>query len=120
MNYLFDWDWYILAMNAGVTFIPNDRYLSIYRIHPSHKSSTGGVARTKEIASIYKKYHCSEYETLFLNLCKRKRSISFIYKWLNRFRMKKLDIFILKLIYFNIFVNSGISSNNIRAMIKMI
>ena len=38
LHFGFDWDWFIRAQRAGVTFKPVDRYLSSYRIHGAHKT----------------------------------------------------------------------------------
>src|SRR5262249_19533060 len=49
-HYCFDWDWFIRAQQASVTFKPQDKYLSLYRFHSSHKTSSGAAPRLDELA----------------------------------------------------------------------
>lgn len=56
LTYAFDWEWFIRAKNKGVSIHPVDRFLSIYRLHESHKTGTGGEDRVNELASIYETF----------------------------------------------------------------
>ena len=57
MHYVFDWEWFIRAkLSDDIKFIPIDNYLSVYRVTGFNKTITGGEARKREIASVYKKY----------------------------------------------------------------
>ncbi|HKR02208.1 MAG TPA: glycosyltransferase family 2 protein, partial [Pyrinomonadaceae bacterium] len=47
----FDWEWFIRAKKAGVTFKPEGKYLSLYRMHGEHKTGVGGDRRLKELAT---------------------------------------------------------------------
>jgi len=51
LHYTFDWDWFIRA-STRVEFLVTDRYLSMYRLHASHKSGTGGAKRSAEVRQI--------------------------------------------------------------------
>lgn len=66
LHYIFDWDWFIRARNADVKFLPLKDYLSLYRIHESHKSGSGGNKRAKELADIYKRYTGPKEQKAFL------------------------------------------------------
>ncbi len=57
MHFAFDWDWFIRAQNTGVQFVPVQDYLSIYRIHESHKTGTGGDKRNEELKKIVSRYN---------------------------------------------------------------
>lgn len=54
LNYVFDWEWFLRAKANKIYFQPIEDCISMYRIHPTHKSSTGGTKRDDEIAHIYK------------------------------------------------------------------
>jgi glycosyltransferase involved in cell wall biosynthesis len=66
LHYGFDWEWFIRARQAGVGFHPVDRFLSMYRWHDAHKTSTGGGQRLEELAGIYGKYHSGVMAKSFL------------------------------------------------------
>ncbi len=65
-TYGFDWEWFIRAKRAGAVFHPVDRFLSIYRIHESHKTGTGGEERLREIADLYTTFHPQKIADVFL------------------------------------------------------
>ena len=69
-NYAFDWDWFIRAKNKGVDFIFSQRYLSCYRYHGEHKSSTGDFKRADELISIISTYNGAAYEKAALKIKK--------------------------------------------------
>src|SRR5213075_2802891 len=64
LDFGFDWEWFLRARKSGVAFLPDDKYLSVYRIHKDHKSRTGGERRRKELAAIYGRHAGSRYERL--------------------------------------------------------
>lgn len=68
LNYVLDWDWFIRAEMAHAEFKAVQRPLSVYRIHPAHKSSFGGEARARELAGIYGRYHGRRGEALYAAL----------------------------------------------------
>ncbi len=57
LHFAFDWDWFIRAQNKAVQFIPVQDYLSIYRIHDTHKTGTGGEKRYEELKKIVRSYN---------------------------------------------------------------
>lgn len=90
MRYGFDWDWFIRAKRKGVRFEACKRYLSVYRIHPRHKTATGGGDRLKEISDIYRKYHGENLAHTYDWLCKHNHRIKQIRRWFNKLRMTKI------------------------------
>ena len=56
LHYAFDYEWFLRAQNADVNFMPLAKCLSLYRIHASHKTGTGGAKRQQEISDIYDLY----------------------------------------------------------------
>jgi glycosyltransferase involved in cell wall biosynthesis len=57
LHFSFDWDWFIRADKAGVSFTPTPEYLSYYRIHDAHKSGAGGAKRIAELKKIASRYN---------------------------------------------------------------
>jgi len=68
MRYGFDWDWFIRAKQKSIKFRPIKKYLSIYRIHPLHKSSTGGKERVQELYEIYNQYHGERLASAYIKM----------------------------------------------------
>lgn len=65
LHFIFDWEWFIRAKEAGIAFTPTSRVLSLYRLHEQHKTSTGGDTRLNEILKIYETYNtANEYKAL--------------------------------------------------------
>ena len=67
LHYAFDWEWFLRAQLLEVNFNPLPRCLSLYRIHDTHKTGTGGEARRKEILKIYRIYS-PEFADLYYNI----------------------------------------------------
>ncbi|BAS59571.1 family 2 glycosyl transferase [Leptolyngbya boryana NIES-2135] len=58
-HYVLDWEWFLRAGKiAQFEYVP--KLYSIYRIHTSHKSSSGGIRRKQEVLDVVKTY-ASEY-----------------------------------------------------------
>ncbi len=55
LHYAFDWEWFLRASQNG-RFQKCDTIFSAYRFHESHKSSSGGDKRGREICDVAKKY----------------------------------------------------------------
>jgi glycosyltransferase involved in cell wall biosynthesis len=63
-DYVLDWDWYIRAsMLCPFTLITD--CLSIYRIHPSHKTATGKEKRAKEVLDIVRRYASNDWIEIY-------------------------------------------------------
>ncbi len=67
----FDWVWFLSAQSLNIKFSPVSKVLSIYRIHDSHKSGSGGNLRQNELQNIYDK-HAPKYGILYSHLRKEK------------------------------------------------
>lgn len=67
-HYGFDWEWFVRAGRAGVEFHPVDRFLSVYRIHESHKTGTGGKERLRELADLFELFHSREIADVYRQL----------------------------------------------------
>ena len=94
-----DWEWFIRATKTGVDFHPDDKVLAMYRIHAAHKTGAGGDRRWKELASIHGRYAGARYEQLFLRCCARRRLILWTRKWLQRARLARFHVAILKVAF---------------------
>jgi glycosyltransferase involved in cell wall biosynthesis len=79
MHFAFDWDWFIRAKQAGVDFVPVEEYLSLYRIHPQHKSGNGANKRIEELKTIISTYNNQRLSLAFdkwMNIYGKKNLIS--------------------------------------------
>lgn len=83
LHYAFDWEWFLRAKKAGVTFRSIPNCISMYRIHDEHKSGTGGHKRRDEILSIYSQYS-PRYSELYSLLMHEDLSCNILYKKLVR------------------------------------
>jgi glycosyltransferase involved in cell wall biosynthesis len=96
LNFAFDWDWFIRARNAGVHFKPQNKYLSLYRFHGSHKTSTGGETRRDENVLLSRKYNGLDYEKLFPQDYRAR--IRFTREWISPLRLTRFEIPINRLL----------------------
>ncbi len=103
--YVFDWDWFIRALDVAVTFKADDRILSLYRFHSAHKTGAGGAPRSEELASIYGRYAGSGYKQLFERCLKRRNAIQKCRYWIHRLRLSKLEIMALRTVFPVVFRN---------------
>ena len=113
----FDWEWLLRARQSGVTFLPDDQYLSVYRIHEQHKSGTGGERRRKELAVIYGRHAGARYERLYSRCCASK-SLAAIRKWIRLARLTRIESRFLKLAFPWLF--HGFKRNEVRDVITML
>jgi glycosyltransferase involved in cell wall biosynthesis len=118
LHFALDWDWFLRAKTRGVAFVPDDRYLSVYRMHAAHKSATGGERRRHELAEIYARHGGAKYEQLFLQCCARRDAIQSIRATLGRVRMSRLVPPFLRAAYPSVFRN--FPSHEIRDMLTML
>lgn len=87
LHFVFDWEWFIRAQLSQVLFQPLPEPLSLYRIHPQHKSATGGFKRQYEIEQFYLSYSSAATANLYkllVNEFAGKANATF----LNRFKKK--------------------------------
>jgi glycosyltransferase involved in cell wall biosynthesis len=59
MSFAFDWDWFLRAAKLA-DFTRNENVLSAYRLHPGHKSGSGGSRRRSEILDVARRHSNSE------------------------------------------------------------
>lgn len=81
LNYAFDWEWFIRGIKMGVSLIPLNRPISLYRIHSSNKTTNGGIVRQEEILNIYKLYN-PKIALLYEMLCKERIKRGDRYFWM--------------------------------------
>jgi glycosyltransferase involved in cell wall biosynthesis len=117
LDFGFDWEWVLRARKSGVTFLPEDRYLSVYRIHKDHKSGTGGEQRRKELAVIYGRYAGARFERLYSRCCATK-SLAAVRKWIHRARLTRIESRFLKVAFPRLF--RGFKRNEVRDVITML
>lgn len=56
-HYGFDWEWFLRCQKKhNIAFFPFSQPLSLYRIHDSHKTGTGGRKRQEELLKVYSIY----------------------------------------------------------------
>jgi hypothetical protein len=118
LHFALDWDWFLRAKNRGVAFVPDDRYLAVYRMHAAHKSATGGERRRRELASIYTRYAGARYEQLYLQCCERRDAIRSIHTWFGHVRLSRLAQPFLRTAHPPVF--RGFTSGEIRDVLTMI
>jgi glycosyltransferase involved in cell wall biosynthesis len=117
MVYAFDWDWFIRARRSGVTFVPADKYLAVYRTHDVRKTSVGGEPRLNELAGIYGTYSGPRFERLYKQCLSRQRHLSFWNTWTRRGRIEALRDPLLKLLYPKLF--RGFSRSEVRDVVNV-
>jgi glycosyltransferase involved in cell wall biosynthesis len=89
-HYVFDWDWYLRAIKAEVEVKTTSRYLSAYRVHPRHKSGTGGEKREEEIRAIYIKHGSPRLLKLHDECRRHAQRIAFVRKWISNLKLSRL------------------------------
>ncbi len=118
LTFGFDWDWFIRASQSGVVFKPDDRYLSLYRIHEAHKSGVGGETRLQELAKVYERHAGSRYAQLFSRCWSHRTGIDFSRKWIGRLRLSQFEGVMLKTIFPTVF--RGFKRNEVSDMMTML
>lgn len=90
-HYVFDWEWFLRAKLSSVQFVPKAEAFSLYRIHATHKTATGGEGRQNEILTIYENYtnNAPLYKWLRLEKNNLKGNKAKLYSILNRLLFRK-------------------------------
>jgi glycosyltransferase involved in cell wall biosynthesis len=117
MVYAFDWDWFIRARRSGVSMVPDDRYLAIYRTHDVRKTSVGGAPRLEELAWIYATYSGPRFERLYKKCLARKRALQFWITWIHRSRLQSTRDRLLKMLYPQLF--RGFTRDEVRDVVNV-
>jgi len=90
LHYSFDWEWFLRAEQAEVTFAAVDKYLSVYRLHDAHKTGTGGEKRRTELAEVYGRYAGPAIQALYVECCKSGDAVDAFMAGLKRRRLLRL------------------------------
>jgi glycosyltransferase involved in cell wall biosynthesis len=109
IHYAFDWEWFLRAKKIGTRFYSTSKCLSMYRLHETHKTATGGNKRQQEILQVYNMYS-EKYAKLYQMLMAedlqikdlKKRAIR---KMLSIFRKPHSNVDILKLLNYRKYSN---------------
>jgi glycosyltransferase involved in cell wall biosynthesis len=92
LHYVLDWDWFIRASRL-TPFRPLRDVLSIYRLHESQKTLSGGDRRAREVLRVVEKYAppdmISAYRDVYEHLPGLQRAARFI-KNLHLYRLDRL------------------------------
>ncbi len=81
IHYVMDWEWFVRAEKAGVKFVGINDYLSIFRLHDVHKTSTKGFGNKRDIemAEIYGRFNNEKVKKAFLRMKNIKYSSKFMH-----------------------------------------
>ena len=63
-HYALDWEWFLRASKI-CDFTPLREYLSLYRLHPTHKTGSGGARRQQEILRIVERSARPDWVTAY-------------------------------------------------------
>jgi glycosyltransferase involved in cell wall biosynthesis len=104
LDFVFDWEWFIRAKHAGIDFHADNRALSLYREHETHKTGTGGAKRDEEIIALYSQFGQEENAVVYRNLLTDKHRLSGSQARLLRFfcrllRIRLKDVQLLRLLF---------------------
>ena len=104
LHFVFDWEWFIRAKQAGVTFFPVGKTLSLYRQHETHKTAVGGEARQDEIIDLYIHFNQIENAIVYKYLLDdiksfKSKKASFIRYLSQVLRFRLSDILLLKILF---------------------
>ena len=75
LHYTFDWEWFLRAELLKLPVKVVNRVLSVYRMHGSQKTTTGGDKRSVEIINLYNQFSPENTE-VFKKLLKNKHRIN--------------------------------------------
>jgi glycosyltransferase involved in cell wall biosynthesis len=107
-HYAFDWEWFIRA-SKRVQFQHFHRFFSIYRLHSSQKTGTGGSARMHEINEIIERFASDYWKRLYRIAFQRHQRIVRTRSFLMRMRIPGVSL-LLPLCFPRILQEAGISS----------
>lgn len=97
-RYVLDWDWFLRASKfTSFEYVP--RFYSLYRFHPTHKTSIGGEERRKEIMKVVIKYSSDYWIDLYHEVQEKYDSITKTLKILHALKLPKRNTVFLSLIF---------------------
>lgn len=102
LSFCFDWEWFMRCKKQNIKFQPIDDYLSVYRFHPLHKTSSGGVIRANEIKSVLKEIHSKEIYANILFYIEKSKKIENLIQLLIKLRLYRFKETVINMIFNNI------------------
>jgi glycosyltransferase involved in cell wall biosynthesis len=100
LHYVFDWDWFIRANNQNINFVASNKYLSLYRIHETHKSGIGGQNRINELYHIYTHYNNKSVGDLYMYFNKNRQEILDKLALIKKLGLKKYQETLIRRVFF--------------------
>jgi glycosyltransferase involved in cell wall biosynthesis len=100
LHYVFDWDWFIRALNKNVVFNSCQDYLSVYRIHKNHKTGSGSTKRNDELLYIYQKYAPKEITDLYNYLFTNRQKIWQVQETAKLYVSKRVEQQLIRRVFF--------------------
>jgi hypothetical protein len=73
--------------------------MSMYRIHDSHKTGTGGDKRMLEIEKMLQKYSGQKILDAYIFMRDNKEKINSVLKKVGKYKLTRFDMKILRIIY---------------------
>lgn len=98
--YVFDWEWFIRALNKNVTFNSYIDYFSVYRIHKNHKTGDGSAKRDNELLYIYQNYAPKEITELYHYLVANRSRIWQVQDIARGYISKRIEQQLIRRIFF--------------------
>ncbi len=96
LHFGFDWEWFARAQASGVSFIPSEKYFSVYRVHNDQKSNDNNIDRFKELILIEKQLNPSKFEFIDRYLGKHLNNINLLYSLSSKQPLNVLQYQLLK------------------------
>jgi glycosyltransferase involved in cell wall biosynthesis len=116
-HFVFDWDWFVRAKNKNVKFIYFSRVMSMYRVHDSHKTSTGGDKRMLEIERMLLKYSGQKILDAYVFMRDEKEKINSVLKKVGKYNLSRFDMKILRILFPTKFL--GITDIELRQLYEL-
>lgn len=102
-DFVFDWEWFIRARNRGIPFYPQQDLFSMYRFHSSHKTSSGGDKRQKEILTLYRHLHGEEFYKHCLLYEKMKHRLKRTERLLSKLKLRRVSPQVCRIMFPNLY-----------------
>jgi glycosyltransferase involved in cell wall biosynthesis len=92
LHFAFDWEWFVRCLKkAGAELVIVDDVLAYYRVHPGHKTGSGGGVRDDEIAAVYARHVSSAHAEAFARLAKQRVRQLGTRRWLKRLGLRSQE-----------------------------
>jgi glycosyltransferase involved in cell wall biosynthesis len=117
-EYVLDWEWFVRASKVS-KFEYIQRFYSVFRFHPLHKTSNGGEKRRGEIRDIVKEFSSGYWVELYEDVMKHYNLIIGTRRLLNRWRIPRADT-LARLLYSKLYSKKSRNPRHIRLVWGMI